>query len=123
MSVTSGSCLLASMGLQLNVTCRTRDNTTVTREFSINPNKTTFGGSCTGQLVTLELRSRNQLLALQFAINASCSRVFLHGVQQTLTPPDAGDPAFKAAHRPLSALQAAAGNSYEGNAEERVQVT
>ena len=119
-SVTSGTCLLASMGLQLNVTCRTRDNTTVTREF--NPNKTTFGGSCTAQLETPELRGRNLLPALQFAMNAIAAGFFLQGVQLTLTPPDAGDPAFKAARGPLRALQAAAGSSYEGNAEERVRV-
>ncbi|XP_059935900.1 lysosome-associated membrane glycoprotein 1 [Mesoplodon densirostris] len=119
----NGTCLLASMGLQLNVTYRTTDNTTVTREFNIDPNKTTFGGNCTAQLVTLALRGRNLLLALQFAMNASSSRVFLQGVQLTMTLSDARDPTFKAANSSLRALQAAAGNSYKCNAEERVQVT
>ncbi|MBV95922.1 Lysosome-associated membrane glycoprotein 1, partial [Eschrichtius robustus] len=122
-SGTNGTCLLASMGLQLNVTYRTRDNTTVTREFNIDPSKTTFGGNCTARLVTLALRSRNLLLVLQFAMNASSSRVFLQGVQLTMTLPNARDPTFKAANNSLRALQAAAGNSYKCNAEERVQVT
>lgn len=43
-SGSNGTCLLASMGLQLNVTYRRVDNKTVTREFNVNPNKTTFGG-------------------------------------------------------------------------------
>ncbi|XP_036687311.1 lysosome-associated membrane glycoprotein 1 isoform X2 [Balaenoptera musculus] len=122
-SGTNGTCLLASMGLQLNVTYRTRDNTTVTREFNIDPSKTTFGGNCTARLVTLALRSGNLLLVLQFAMNASSSRVFLQGVQLTMTLPDARDPAFRAANDSLRALQAAAGNSYKCDAEERVQVT
>ncbi|KAM9049925.1 lysosome-associated membrane glycoprotein 1 isoform 2-T2 [Megaptera novaeangliae] len=265
-SGTNGTCLLASMGLQLNVTYRTRDNTTVTREFNIDPSKTTFGGNCTARLVTLALRSGNLLLVLQFAMvrarrparpapgpsarrparpapgpsarrparpapgpsarrparpapgpsarrparpapgpsarrparpapgpsarrparptlvcqqtpraypaggagatrglgcrpppsalrtclgraaragskrvrgarkspagcvwcalqNASSSRVFLQGVQLTMTLPDARDPTFKAANNSLRALQATAGNSYKCNAEERVQVT
>ncbi|XP_054945415.1 lysosome-associated membrane glycoprotein 1 [Physeter macrocephalus] len=119
----NGTCLLASMGLQLNVTYSTRGNTTVTREFNIDPSKTTFGGSCTAQLVTLALRSGNLLLELQFAMNASSSRVFLQGVQLTMTLPDARDPTFKAANSSLRALQATAGNSYKCNAEERVRVT
>lgn len=40
----------------------------MTREFNIDPNKTTFGGSCAAQLVTLELHSGNLLLVLQFAM-------------------------------------------------------
>ncbi|XP_007466423.1 PREDICTED: lysosome-associated membrane glycoprotein 1 [Lipotes vexillifer] len=122
-SGTNGTCLLASMGLQLNVTYRTRDNTTVTREFNIDPNKTTFGGSCTAQLVTLALRSGNLFLMLQFAMNASSSRVFLQGVQLNMTLPNAREPTFRATNSSLRALQVAAGNSYKCNAEERVQVT
>ncbi|XP_059985431.1 lysosome-associated membrane glycoprotein 1 isoform X3 [Lagenorhynchus albirostris] len=122
-SGTNGTCLLASMGLQLNITYRTRGNTTVTREFNIDPNKTTFGGSCAAQLVTLELHSGNLLLVLQFAMNASSSRVFLQGVQLNMTLPDAREPTFWATNSSLRALQAAAGNSYKCNAEERVQVT
>ena len=42
---------------------------TVTREFNVNPNKTTFGGNCSATLATLELHSENLLLlALQFVM-------------------------------------------------------
>jgi len=89
-SGTNGTCLLASMGLQLNVTYKKKDNTTVTGVFSINPNKTTAGGSCSPQLVTLELRSESiPLLAFQFGMNTSTSRYFLQGIQLNMTLPDA----------------------------------
>ncbi|XP_032736898.1 lysosome-associated membrane glycoprotein 1 isoform X1 [Lontra canadensis] len=120
----NGTCLLASMGLQLNVTYKKEDNTTVTRVFGINPNKTTVGGSCGPQLVTLELRSDSvPLLAFQFGMNASTSRYFLQGIQLNMTLPDAREPTFKASNSSLRALQASIGNSYKCNAEERVQVT
>ncbi|XP_027444116.1 lysosome-associated membrane glycoprotein 1 isoform X1 [Zalophus californianus] len=123
-SGSNGTCLLANMGLQLNVTYEKKDNTTMTRVFSINPNKTTAGGSCGPQLVTLELRSESvSLLAFHFGMNASTSRYFLQGIQLNMTLPDARDPTFKAANSSLKALQATIGNSYKCNAEERVQVT
>uniref|UniRef100_A0A8D2BJY0 Lysosome-associated membrane glycoprotein 1 n=1 Tax=Sus scrofa TaxID=9823 RepID=A0A8D2BJY0_PIG len=115
----NGTCLLASMGLQLNVTYRTKDNTTVTRGLNINPNKTTFGGSCSAQLVTLELQGESlRLLALQFAL----VRVLpLRLRPETL--PTAGPPTFSAANSSLRALQATAGNSYKCRSEQRLQVT
>ncbi|XP_074234693.1 lysosome-associated membrane glycoprotein 1 [Camelus bactrianus] len=120
----NGTCLLATMGLQLNVTYSRKDNTTVTREFNVNPNKTTFSGSCTAQLVTLLLQGEDlALLAFQFGMNASSSQVFLQGIQLNMTLPDARDPTFRAANSSLRALQAAVGNSYKCNAEQRVQVT
>ncbi|KAM9674505.1 lysosome-associated membrane glycoprotein 1 [Dama dama] len=121
---TNGTCLLVSMGLQLNVTYRTVDNKTVTREFNVNPDNTTFGGSCSATLATLELSNRNLLLLLlQFSMNESSSRVFLQGVQLNLTLPDAKDRSFTATNSSLRALQATAGNSYKCNAEQRLQVT
>lgn len=123
-SGSNGTCLLASMGLQLNVTYRTVDSKTVTREFNVNPNKTTFGGNCSATLATLELHSENLLLlALQFVMNESSSRVFLQGVQLNLTLPDAKEGSFTATNSSLRALQATAGNSYKCNAEQRLQVT
>ncbi|XP_065758512.1 lysosome-associated membrane glycoprotein 1 [Muntiacus reevesi] len=120
---TNGTCLLVSMGLQLNVTYRTVDNKTVTREFNVNPENTTFGGSCSATLATLDLSDRNLLLLLQFSMNESSSRVFLQGVQLNLTLPDAKDRSFTAANSSLRALQATAGNSYKCNAEQRLHVT
>lgn len=121
---TNGTCLLATMGLQLNVTYMRKDSTLVTKVLNINPNKTSAGGSCTPQLVTLELHSEDvDLLLFQFGMNASSSRFFLQGVQLNMTLRDAKEPAFRAANSSLRALQASLGNSYRCSAEERLPVT
>ncbi|XP_004450801.1 lysosome-associated membrane glycoprotein 1 isoform X2 [Dasypus novemcinctus] len=123
-SGTNGTCLLANMGLQLNITYEKKDNTIATRIFNINPNKTTINGSCNSHVVTLELRSENvTLLVFSFGMNASSSRFFLQGIQLNTMLPDAREPTFKAGNDSLRALQATIGNSYKCNAEENVQVT
>lgn len=123
-SGTNGTCLLASMGLQLNVTYKKKDDTTMTRVFNINPNKTQVTGHCTPQLVTLELQSESStFLVFQFGMNASSSRFFLQEIQLNMTLPDAKDPTFKATNNSLRALQATMGNSYKCNAEEQIWVT
>lgn len=120
----NGTCLLANMGLQLNITYEKKDSTTVTGVFNINPNKTLASGSCTAQKVTLELWSENStFLGFQFGMNASSSRFFLQGIQFNRTLPDAKTPTFQAANDSLRALQATMGNSYKCNAEEHIQVT
>ncbi|XP_016068373.1 PREDICTED: lysosome-associated membrane glycoprotein 1 [Miniopterus natalensis] len=123
-SNTNGTCLLASMGLQLNVTYKNKDDKTVTRVFNINPNKTQVSGSCTTQLVTLELQSEGSTsLVFGFGMNSSSSRFFLHEIQLNMTLLDARDPTFKASNTSLRALQATMGNSYKCNAEEHIRVT
>ncbi|CAI9179034.1 unnamed protein product [Rangifer tarandus platyrhynchus] len=121
---TNGTCLLVSMGLQLNVTYRTVDNKTATRELNVSPDSTTFGGTCAATLATLELYNSDLLLlVLQFSLNESSSRVFLQGVQLNLTLPDARGHSFTASNSSLSALQATAGSSYKCDAEQRLRVT
>ncbi|KAM6179969.1 lysosome-associated membrane glycoprotein 1 isoform 1-T1 [Erethizon dorsatum] len=92
----NGTCLLASMGLQLNITYPRKDNTTVTRVVNINPNATTAVGSCGASLVSLELRSeKSMVLVLRFGLNASANRFFLQEVQLNMTVPDARGPGFQ----------------------------
>ncbi|XP_023599264.1 lysosome-associated membrane glycoprotein 1 isoform X1 [Myotis lucifugus] len=123
-SGTNGTCLLANMGLQLNVTYKKKDDKTVTRVFNINPDNTKVGGSCTTQQVTLELQSEaSTFLAFQFGKNASSSRFFLKEIQLNMTLPDAKVPTFQASNSSLRALQATMGNSYKCNAEEHIWVT
>lgn len=120
----NATCLLASMGLQLNLTYVHRDNATVTRVFNINPNKTKPSGHCGAQQVTLELQSeRSTVLVFQFGMNASSGQYFLQGVLLNTTLPDAREPAFSASNSSLRALQATLGNSYKCNSEEHVRVT
>ncbi|XP_006851583.1 PREDICTED: lysosome-associated membrane glycoprotein 1 [Chrysochloris asiatica] len=123
-SGSNGTCLLARMAVQLNMTYEKSDNATVTRVLNINPNKTSASGSCSSRLVTLELRGEGiNLLRFTFGMNASASRFFLRGIHVNTTLPDARDPVFKATNDSLRALQATIGNSYRCNAEENIQVT
>ncbi|KAM6178898.1 lysosome-associated membrane glycoprotein 1 [Rhynchocyon petersi] len=120
----NGTCLLASMALQLNITYERKNNVTVTRVLNINPNVTKATGSCSPHLVTLELRSENATtLVFYFGLNTTSSRFFLRGIHLNTVLPDAKDPNFKAANDSLKALQATVGNSYKCNAEENIQVT
>lgn len=117
----NGTCLLASMALQLNVTYLNRDNKTVTRAFNVSPNDT-VSGSCSAQLVTLKVENKNSALELQFGMNASSSRFFLKGVQLNITLPDI-DPVLSTSNNSLKALQATMGNSYKCNTEEHIFVS
>lgn len=119
----NGTCLLASMALQLNITYLKKDNiTTVTRAFNINPSDT-YSGSCGAQLVTLKVGNKSRVLELQFGMNASSSLFFLQGVQLNMTLPDAKEPTFSTSNYSLKALQASVGNSYKCNSEEHIFVT
>ncbi|XP_055464403.1 lysosome-associated membrane glycoprotein 1 isoform X1 [Psammomys obesus] len=118
----NGTCLLASMALQLNITYLKKDNMTVTRAFNVNPSDT-YNGSCSVQMVTLKVGNKNSVLELQFGMNASSRLFFLQGVQLTMTLPDAIEPTFSASNHSLRALQATVGNSYKCNTEEHIYVT
>ncbi|XP_060039748.1 lysosome-associated membrane glycoprotein 1 [Erinaceus europaeus] len=120
----NGTCLLASLALQLHVTYQHKDNATAEGVFNISPNQTTARGTCSPRLVTLQLQSPGvSELELSFALNATSSRFFLRGVQLTMTLPDARDPTFRAANGSLRALEASVGRSYRCNAGQQVRVT
>ncbi|XP_031814610.1 lysosome-associated membrane glycoprotein 1 [Sarcophilus harrisii] len=119
----NGTCLLASMGLQLNFTYEKKDNTSVRRIININPNKTAVNGSCSPQVAVLELNTENSTLTFRFGMNATTSKFFLQGILLNMTLSDAKKPSFEAFNYSLKELQASVGNSYKCNAEENVQVT
>uniref|UniRef100_G1QER0 Lysosome-associated membrane glycoprotein 1 n=1 Tax=Myotis lucifugus TaxID=59463 RepID=G1QER0_MYOLU len=122
-SGTNGTCLLASLG-QLNVTYKKKEDKTVTRVFNINTDNTKVGGSCTIQLMTLELQSETStFLVFQFGMNCVGVFFFFQEIQLNMTLPDTKDPTFKATNSLLRALQATIGNSYKCNAKEHIWVT
>ncbi|OBS80469.1 hypothetical protein A6R68_21335 [Neotoma lepida] len=118
----NGTCLLASMALQLNITYFKKDNMTVTRAFNISPNDTA-NGNCSLHEVTLRVENRNSVLDLTFGMNASSSLFFLQQVQLHMTLPDARDPTFSASNHSLRALQATLGNSYKCTTEEHIYIS
>ncbi|XP_038181022.1 lysosome-associated membrane glycoprotein 1 isoform X2 [Arvicola amphibius] len=119
----NGTCLLASMALQLNITyLKKGSNTTVTRVFNISPNDT-YNGTCDISVVTLRVGNNSTLLQLKFGMNATSSLFFLQEVQLNMTLPDAKDSTFYASNNSLRALQATIGNSYKCNTEEHIFVS
>uniref|UniRef100_A0A8C8U6N2 Lysosome-associated membrane glycoprotein 1 n=1 Tax=Peromyscus maniculatus bairdii TaxID=230844 RepID=A0A8C8U6N2_PERMB len=118
----NGTCLLASMALQMNITYLKKDNKTVTRAFNISPNDTAHG-TCGLHVVTLRVENKNSVLELKFGMNASSSLFFLQEVQLNMTLPDATVPTFTASNHSLRALQATLGNSYKCNTEEHIFVS
>ncbi|XP_028622206.1 lysosome-associated membrane glycoprotein 1 [Grammomys surdaster] len=118
----NGTCLLASMALQLNITYVKKDNKTVTRAFNVSPNDT-FSGSCGVQVVILRVENNHSALELQFGLNVSSSLFFLQGVQLNMTLPDAQGSTVRYSNSSLRALQATVGNSYKCNTEEHIFVT
>ncbi|EHB01169.1 Lysosome-associated membrane glycoprotein 1 [Heterocephalus glaber] len=119
----NGTCLLARMALQLNISYARKDNTTVTRVVNIKPG-TTAEGSCGADLVSLEIHSENiVVLGLHFRMNSSASRFFLETVELNMTVPDAPGPTVQAANNSLRALQATIGSSYRCTTEERLRIT
>ncbi|XP_023570944.1 lysosome-associated membrane glycoprotein 1 [Octodon degus] len=126
-SGSNGTCLLASMGLQLNITYPRKDNTTMARVVNVNPRTVSPKGSCGAQLVSLELSEKtpelSMVLVLRFGLNASANRFFLQEVDLNMTVSDAREASFHAANSSLRALQATLGNSYKCSAEEQLRVT
>ncbi|XP_020830767.1 lysosome-associated membrane glycoprotein 2 isoform X2 [Phascolarctos cinereus] len=117
-SVTSGGavCLLATMGLQLNIT---KDE--VTSLLNINPNTTDCHGECHKESATLRLNdSSNEYLEFLFAVKNG-NRFYLKGVNVSLTFVNGSD--FVAANNNLNCWDAPIGSSYMCNKEDTIAVS
>ncbi|XP_027717185.1 lysosome-associated membrane glycoprotein 2 isoform X3 [Vombatus ursinus] len=116
-SVKNGSaiCLLATMGLQLNIT---KDK--VTSLLNINPNTTDYGGKCLKESATFWLNDSNEHLEFLFAIKNG-NRFYLKGVNVSLTFVNSSD--FVAANNNLNCWDAPIGSSYMCNKEDTIAVS
>ncbi|XP_074064440.1 lysosome-associated membrane glycoprotein 2 isoform X2 [Macrotis lagotis] len=117
-SVKNGSnvCLLATMGLQLNIT-----KNKVTSLLNINPNVTDFGGVCLKQTAILWLNdSIIDNLEFLFAIKNG-NRFYLKGVNVSLSLVNSSD--FTAGKNNLSYWDAPIGSSYMCNKEDTIAVS
>ncbi|XP_043829763.1 lysosome-associated membrane glycoprotein 2 isoform X2 [Dromiciops gliroides] len=117
-SVKNGSavCLLATVGLQLNIT---KDK--VTSLLNINPNTTDYNGVCLKESAMLWLNGSSiEYLAFLFAIKNG-NRFFLKGVNVSLSFVNGSD--FAAANNDLNCWDAPIGSSYMCNKEETIAVS
>ncbi|XP_045708119.1 lysosome-associated membrane glycoprotein 2 isoform X3 [Phyllostomus hastatus] len=113
----SNTCLLARMGLQLNLT---QDK--VTSIINIIPNTTNSTGSCHPQTALLRLNSRNiKYLDFVFAVQKNENRFYLKEVNVSMYLVNGS--VFSFANNNLSYWDAPLGSSYMCNKEQTVSVS
>ncbi|KAK7898322.1 hypothetical protein WMY93_019175 [Mugilogobius chulae] len=115
-------CLLAHMGLQLNVTYTDAQNKTVNEVVNVNPDLTSSSGSCEDNSATLILTQEQSInLTFSFTLNSTSKRYHLSGVRLVANWPDL--PAtFSAVNQSLDYLRSSLGHSYMCNAEQTLRV-
>ncbi|XP_061033936.1 lysosome-associated membrane glycoprotein 2 isoform X2 [Eubalaena glacialis] len=112
----NGTCLLATMGLQLNVT-----HDKVASVININPNTTNFTGSCHPQTALLRLSSSSiKYLDFVFAVKNE-NRFYLKEVNVSMYLVNGS--VFSIANNNLSYWDAPLGSSYMCNKEQTVSVS
>ncbi|NXA40645.1 LAMP1 protein, partial [Eudromia elegans] len=120
----NGTCVLASMGLQLNVTYLKKDEKMGLDLLNFIPHNTTPSGRCSNTSAVLTLAFEKTRLVFHFALNASAEKFFLQGVNvSTILPSEAKVTKFEAFNNSMSELRASVGNSYKCSAEESLWVS
>uniref|UniRef100_A0A8C8BIP5 Lysosome-associated membrane glycoprotein 1 n=1 Tax=Otus sunia TaxID=257818 RepID=A0A8C8BIP5_9STRI len=120
----NGTCVLAYMGLQLNITYLKKDGKMGLDLLNFIPHNTTFSGRCDNTSAFLNLTFEKTRIIFHFALNASTEKFFLQGLNVSTTlPSEAKVPKFEASNNSMSDLRATVGNSYKCSAEENLQVT
>ncbi|NXJ98156.1 LAMP1 protein, partial [Corythaixoides concolor] len=120
----NGTCVLAYMGLQLNITYLKKDGKMGLDLLNFMPPNTTSSGSCDNTSAFLNLTFEKTRVVFHFALNASAGKFFLQGVNiSTTLPSEAKVPKFEASNNSMSELRATVGNSYKCSMEENLQVT
>lgn len=124
-SVTNGNgtvCLLALMGLQLNVTHFSKSkNQTVSEVVNLHPNRTTASGSCGVTVATLTLSEDLTNLSFTFTLNSTTQKFHLSAVNVSAFWSDMTD-RFEAGNVSLEYLQCSVGRSYMCSAEQTLAV-
>ncbi|XP_032415895.1 lysosome-associated membrane glycoprotein 1a isoform X1 [Xiphophorus hellerii] len=124
-SVTNSSgtvCLLAKMGLQLNVSYVSQSqNKTVQELVNVNPNLTATSGSCGGTTASLVLTQQTTTLNFTFSMNSTTSKYHLSGINLLANWSDMTAP-FSASNTSLDYLRSTLGRSYMCNTEQTLLV-
>ncbi|XP_037545899.1 lysosome-associated membrane glycoprotein 1a [Nematolebias whitei] len=116
-------CLLAQMGLQLNVSYVSQSqNKTVQELFNLTPNLTSSSGSCGASRASLVLTQEPTLtLNFTFTMNTTSNKYHLSGIDLQANWSDTTAP-FSASNTSLDFLRSTLGRSYMCNAEQTLQV-
>ncbi|KAJ8253246.1 hypothetical protein GJAV_G00210690 [Gymnothorax javanicus] len=115
-------CLLARMGLQLNLTYTpSSQNTTVHRILNLDPTRVNSLGSCAENSAILRLQEENTDLNFSFALNTTTSKYHLSGISLTADQKDMSEP-FSGSNNSLNYLRGTLGRSYMCSAEQTLAV-
>ncbi|XP_039502928.1 lysosome-associated membrane glycoprotein 1a [Pimephales promelas] len=124
-NVTNGNgtvCLLALMGVQLNVTHFSKSlNQTVSEVMNLQPTSTRASGSCGVKVATLALTQDQTDLTLTFTLNSTTQKFHLSAVNFSAFWSDMTD-RFEASNASLELLQCSVGRSYMCSAEQTLAV-
>ncbi|KAI5629553.1 lysosome-associated membrane glycoprotein 1 precursor [Silurus asotus] len=116
------TCLLARMGLQLNVTYFSKSqNKTVVAVMNIQPNRTSFSGSCESTTTTLLLTGDLANLTFVFTLNTTTSKYQLSTVNMSAFWEDM-TAQFQVSNSSLQYMQGTLGRSYMCSVEEVLPV-
>lgn len=116
-------CLLAQMGLQLNVShFSPSQNKTIQDLVNLTPNLTTASGSCEASSATLVLtQERTTMLNFTFTLNSTSNKYHLSGISLLANWPDMTAP-VSAGNTSLDYLRSTLGRSYMCSAEQTLAV-
>ncbi|KAM4592804.1 lysosome-associated membrane glycoprotein 1a [Odontesthes bonariensis] len=116
-------CLLAQMGLQLNVSYVSQSqNKTVQELLNLNPNLTSSAGSCGASSATLVLTQEpTTMLSFTFTVNSTTNKYRLSEINLQANWSDMTAP-FSASNDSLNYLRSTLGHSYMCNAEQTLAV-
>lgn len=119
------ACLLASMGLQLNVTFTSgSQNKTLQEVVNLQPNATKSSGTCGAENASLKLTTDGDKtnLTFIFILNTTSSKYHLSEVSLSATWPDMKDP-LTAQNSSLDYLKGTLGFSYMCHEEQTLDVS
>ncbi|KAM4664235.1 lysosome-associated membrane glycoprotein 2 isoform 2-T2 [Discoglossus pictus] len=116
-SNSSGKCLLATMGLQVNASVLVDGKSTWT-PFNIDPNNTQSSGTCSNETSSLRLSDGTTIIDFYFAIKKN--RFFLQEVNITLAN---GSGSVSKMNHNLSSWEASVGSSYLCRKEQTLVVS
>ncbi|KAM9487073.1 lysosome-associated membrane glycoprotein 1b [Clarias gariepinus] len=106
------ACLLASMGLQLNITYTSRSQGKAVQVIiNLQPNMTNATGSCEPDTATIKLINENTNLTFLFHSNSSTNKYYLGGLSLSIALPDMTQP-LVVSNTSLDYLQGTLGYSY-----------
>lgn len=117
-------CLLAHMGLQLNVSYFSQSqNKTILEIVNLTPNLTSSSGSCEASSASLVLtQEQSTTLNFIFTLNSTTNKYHLSGIGLLANWSDMAAP-FSASNTSLDYLRSTLGRSYMCNAEQSLVVT